>query len=57
MSRERPNPRNEKPISLHPMTLEDALKKAMSAKPPKYEDKESTDASIAEHQDEDEERR
>jgi hypothetical protein len=27
------NPRNEKPISLHPLNLEDALKTAMQTKP------------------------
>jgi len=34
MSSTKHNPRNEKPISLHPLNLADALKKAMQTKPP-----------------------
>jgi len=32
------NPRNEKPVSLHPLNLEDALKKAMQTKPHTVQD-------------------
>jgi hypothetical protein len=35
------NPRNEKPISLHPLTLEEALRGAMSVKPPSDPKKQS----------------
>ena len=33
------NPRNEKPISLHPLSVEEALKRAMQAKPAHDESK------------------
>jgi hypothetical protein len=35
MPKERSKPEREKPLSLHGITPEEALKKALSAKPPK----------------------
>lgn len=37
MTEKKHNPRNEKPISLHPLTLADALKQAMQVNLPAYE--------------------
>lgn len=41
MSEKRRNPRNEKPISLKPLTVEEALRRAMNAKPEKNRKAES----------------
>jgi len=43
MTSKKHNPRNEKPISLRPLKLKDALKKAMEAKPPTRQEEDKTE--------------
>lgn len=45
MAKKQPNPRNEKPISLHPLTPEEALRRAMNVKPDDVAESESKEKS------------